>query len=65
MSNPMCRIPVKARMEIINGKAVMTSAEWADIPADDIAQYIIEKLGPGFWEKKAAVEEESRPNSEV
>lgn len=52
MANGICRIPVTARIEIINGKAVMTSAEWADIPADDIAAYMVEKLGPGFWEKE-------------
>ena len=52
MEKGMCRIPVTATYEIINGEAVMISAEWADIPADDIARFLIEKLGPGFWEKE-------------
>ncbi len=52
MANGMCRIPVTARIAIINGKAVMTDAEWVDIPARDIAQFLVEKKGPGFWERK-------------
>lgn len=54
----MCRIPVRATM-VINedGKAVMTDAEWADIPADVIAKYIIDHWNgyiPGIT--KGAVE---------
>lgn len=41
----MCRIPVRATMQRINGKMVMTDAEWADIPADLIARFLIEKFG--------------------
>lgn len=37
----MCKIPVTARFEIVNGEAVMTAAEYEDIPADLIAQYIL------------------------
>ena len=41
----MCRIPVKATMQYVNGKMVMTDAVWADIPADTIARFLIEKFG--------------------
>ena len=39
MQENICRIPVTATFSIINGKAVMTAAEYADIPAADIARY--------------------------
>lgn len=52
MEPKMRRIPIQAKYEIIDGEAVMVSAEWADIPADDIALYLIQKLGPNFWEKE-------------
>ena len=52
MEPKMCRIPIQAKYEIIDGEAVMVSAEWADIPAVDIALYLIQKLGPNFWEKE-------------
>lgn len=35
------RIPVKASYEIINGEAVQIAAEYADIPAEVIAEYLI------------------------
>ena len=38
----MCRIPVKAVIEVSHGQAVMVSAEYEDIPADLIAKYIVE-----------------------
>lgn len=44
-SGAMCRIPVKATMQYVNGKMVMTDAVWADIPADAIARFLIEKFG--------------------
>lgn len=44
-SGAMCRIPVKATMQYVNGKMVMTDAVWADIPADAIAHFLIEKFG--------------------
>lgn len=44
-AEPMCRIPVKATMQYVNGKMVMTDAVWADIPADTIARFLIEKFG--------------------
>ena len=45
MKDDVCRIPVSATVEIIGGEAVMTSAEYADIPADTIARFLIEKCG--------------------
>lgn len=41
----MCRIPVSATMQIIDGEAVMVAAEYAEIPADAIARFIIERMG--------------------
>lgn len=46
----MCRIPITARMEIINGEAVMVSAEWVDIPAEVIAKYLVSRPGLNFLE---------------
>ena len=40
-----CRVPVSARMEIVNGKAVMTDAKYRDIPADIIAKLLLDKFG--------------------
>lgn len=46
MKDAICRgIPVSATIRIINGEAVMISAERVDIPADAIAQFLIEKFG--------------------
>ena len=45
MQENICRIPVTATFSIINGKAVMTAAEYADIPAADIARYLVERCG--------------------
>lgn len=55
MANGMCRIPVVGYMvPDENGEYHLDEArsQWADIPADDIARFFIEKLGPGFWEKE-------------
>lgn len=41
----MCRIPVQATMRKIGDKYVMVSAEWAEIPADVIARFLIERSG--------------------
>ena len=41
----MCRIPITAKMQRVNGEMVMVSAEWADVPADLIARFLIEKFG--------------------
>ena len=45
MQENICRIPVAATFSIINGKAVMVAAEYADIPAADIARYLVECCG--------------------
>lgn len=41
----ICTIPVTATFNIINGKAVMTAAEYVDIPAADIAKFLVERCG--------------------
>lgn len=45
MKDNICKIPVTATYSIINGKPVMTAAEYVDIPADTIARYLVDKLG--------------------
>lgn len=40
-----CKIPVSARIEIINGQAVMTDAEYKIVPASIIARFFLEKFG--------------------
>ena len=45
MQDNICTIPVAATFNIINGKAVMVAAEYADIPADAIARYLVERCG--------------------
>ena len=41
----ICKIPIKATYRIVDGEAVMVAAEYADIPADAIARFLIDKLG--------------------
>lgn len=43
----VCRIPVAATYTVYKGGGgpVMTSAEWADIPADAIAAYLVKACG--------------------
>lgn len=43
----VCRIPVSATYTVYKGSntPVMTKAEWADIPADTIARFLLEKFG--------------------
>ena len=43
----ICRIPVSATMQIINGEPVMVAAEYADIPAEKIAAFLVERFGVG------------------
>lgn len=45
MENNICRIPVKATMQIIDGEPVMIAAEYADIPAEKIAAFLVERVG--------------------
>ncbi len=45
MQENICRIPVTATFSIINGKAVMVAAEYADIPAEEIARFLVERCG--------------------
>ena len=43
----MCRIPVSATFTLMKGsdELIMSKAEWADIPADTIARFLLEKFG--------------------
>ena len=43
----ICRIPVSATYTVYKGSTepVMTAAEYADIPAADIARYLVERCG--------------------
>lgn len=41
----MLRIPVKATYQIIDGKAVKVSAEYADISADEFARFLLRGFG--------------------
>lgn len=45
MQDDICKIPVSATFTIVDGKAVMTAAEYAEISADAIAAYLVDKLG--------------------
>ncbi len=41
----MCVIPVNATFKEIDGKMQMVQADWAEIPADVIARFLIQKFG--------------------
>ena len=43
----LCRIPVSATYTVCKGSStpVMTKVEYADIPADAIARFLLEKFG--------------------
>ena len=43
----LCRIPVSAAYTVYKGSdmPVMTKVEYADIPADTIARFLLEKFG--------------------
>lgn len=43
--NDICKIPIRATYTVINGKPVMTAAEYAEISADTIAKFLVDKLG--------------------
>lgn len=45
MQDNICKIPVRATYSVINGKPVMTAAEYAEISADAIAKFLVDKLG--------------------
>lgn len=42
-----CKIPVRATYTVYKGSSepVMTAAEYVDIPAADIARYLVERCG--------------------
>lgn len=41
----MCKIPVNATFREVDGEMQMVQAEWAEIPADVIARFLIQKFG--------------------
>lgn len=45
MQNDTCKIPIRATYTVIHGKPVMESAEYAEISADAIAKFLVDKLG--------------------
>lgn len=45
MRDTTCKIPVRATYTIVNGQPIMTAAEYADVPADAIAKFLVDKLG--------------------
>ena len=45
MQDNICKIPITATYRIVDGEAVMVAAEYADIPADAIARFLIDRLG--------------------
>lgn len=45
MESTTCKIPIRATFSIVNGEPVMTSAEYADVSADAIAKFLVDKLG--------------------
>lgn len=49
---PTVRVPLKITFQIKKGKAEKVSAEYADIPADTIARYLIQGLGIPFQDKE-------------
>lgn len=45
MQDNICKIPVTATFSIIDGKPVMTAVEYAEISADAIARFLVERCG--------------------
>lgn len=43
----LCRIPVKAYFTVIDGKPEIVKADYADIPAEAIAKFILDRVGAG------------------
>lgn len=47
MQNDVCRVPIAATYTVYKGGGgpVMTAAEYAEISADAIAKFLVDKLG--------------------
>ena len=43
--NEVCRMPVRASYVVVNGKAQRISAEYAEIPAQMIADFFLQHFG--------------------
>lgn len=48
-----CKIPISARISVVDGIATIESAEYVQLPAELIAEFIIKKLGGKVpWEEE-------------
>lgn len=45
MNKDTCKIPVQATYKIVDGEPELISANYIDIPSDDIAKFLIQKFG--------------------
>ena len=50
-NDDILHIPISARYKIVDGKAVMVSAVYEDIPARRIAEFLLDRFGVP-WERK-------------
>ena len=45
MNKDICKIPIQATYKIVDGEVELVSAEYTDIPADNIARFLIQNFG--------------------
>lgn len=45
MEDNICRIPVQATYRIVDGNPVRVDTKYADIPAEVIARFLLQKFG--------------------
>lgn len=54
----ICNIPISARISVVDGVATVESAEYMQIPAELIAEFIMRKLENKVpWQEKEKEEE--------
>lgn len=63
----MCRIPVQATMQKVDDKFVMVSAEYVDIPAKNVAEFLLRSFGASaiFGDDEAAEEVRRHEQNDV
>lgn len=44
-------LPVSAKYKVVDGKLVMVSAEYVDIPAHQVAEFLLDRFGVP-WKRK-------------
>lgn len=55
----ICNIPISARISVVDGVATVESAEYMQIPAELIAEFIMRKLENKVpWQEKEKEEED-------